>query len=139
MKPSELTLGAFFERSGSIQQVLHFEHRYKNVYYINDIQVDFSFPIEIEQYCKSVRISEEHMRTLGFEKVESWDYCLRIGRKTFVLVPLEEDIPEHHNDWMIMHSYDTGMDFQPIRDVEYVHQVQSVILSITDTVLPHEK
>jgi hypothetical protein len=135
MEAKQLRLGNLFLRNNEIWKVFQLEHRYKNVYRINDVDVNFDNPTEIEENCKGVFITEDKLLELGFAKTyneeDTFDYYLTVGRKAFILSLADYG----DNDFHVLYRCDIGIKFYSLTYIDYIHQIQNIVFDLTETEL----
>lgn len=65
---SELRIGNKILRDNVIWDIFQIERRYKNVYRINDININFDNQIELSQMCSPIPLTEEWHNKFGIKQ-----------------------------------------------------------------------
>lgn len=74
------------------------------------------------------RITENWLLEHGFVK-DDLHYELEIGRKGFIVARAQDE------DLILLYRHDIGIDYNELRFIEYTHELELVVLALTDTPL----
>lgn len=97
---------------------------------LNDFRVSDDVWSDVWDMFEGVPVTEENLLKIeGISVTEDNDYKIDFGRKAFLICKAQE------NDWIILYREDIGFKYCNLRFVEFIHEIQNVIRSISDNEL----
>lgn len=77
---------------------------------------------------KTIPITKERLINLGFTREEYGEdesNVIKIGKKSFKVIYYAD------NDWEVLYEYDIGIGFGHLTSIQYVHELQDIIVVLT--------
>lgn len=122
MKAEELRIGNLIIRHGYEMSIYQIEKRFKKVYTVNSLDVDFDDVGEIEKLCSPITLTENILRNLL-----SWDFVGFDTRITYKHMKFHAIKIEMRTDRVMVYFNDKLISCK-----RYMHELQNLFFALTN-------
>lgn len=79
----------------------------------------------VEQLFKPIKLTRKLLLELGFNEYDEGNFIIKIYRQSFIVAEAQD------NDLLLQYREDVGLDFYSLQFIDYVHELQNIILDLS--------